>query len=497
MIYGGRQKMSTTTKNHSNSVEAVQPARTLHWTQGMTIALGVPVLILPSIGDFAGYIGTFAIAIWMISIFQGFMQNLAYAELASRYPHASGLPGFAQAVFGNKDQEYGFSKFIGGFSAWGYWFAWNPVLAIFSLLIGKYLTGLFPVFSNVNPQIVSVVAGALIFTGLLLVNRMGVTGGATLGYILAALSLIPLFIISLAGILSDQFDAARITDNLIPNVTAFFGGTFGTEGGGEWAFQPYQLFYFFGIMAMAQWSACAWETAAIYAPLYKKPRRDIPKALFGCGIVCIFSYFLVQTACTGTLGLEGIAADPLSPMLSLARSTMGEAGVNITIIMLLAAMVLIIQTGFLGSSSAMAAMADEGNLPKFFGKRNAFNMPTRSMITICLLNLILISLGNPVSILAASAFGYVLANSISLFAYVKASGEARRLEAQKGDFFKAPNGWKYVALFFGIMNLPFYGIGVTMLNFEFYGWHQATAGFIIILLFVPLWLYSRHQHTGK
>ena len=69
--------------------------RTLNWKQGLAIALGVPLLILPSIGTFATYLWAFAVIAWGLSVLQGFLQNMAYGEMATAFPNASGLPGFA------------------------------------------------------------------------------------------------------------------------------------------------------------------------------------------------------------------------------------------------------------------------------------------------------------------------------------------------------------------------------------------------------------------
>lgn len=470
----------------TNTCAPFQPERNLSWSQGMAIALGVPVLILPSIGYFSSILAAMAIVAWIVSVSQGFMQNLAYAELASRYPQSCGLPGFAQVVFkGNDEKEYGFSKFIGGFSAWGYWFAWNPVLAIYALLIGDYLSGMVPAFASVDPMILSLAVGVLVYGALILVNYTGVTGGALLGYVLAALSIIPLVIISLSAFISPSFQMSNITNHWLP---------------ADWSWNFSQILMLLGIMAMAQWSACAWETAAIYAPLYKNPKSSIPKALFGCGFICLITYSIVQTACTGALGLSGIEEANYSPMLSLARMTMGSVGAVVSIVMLLAAMVLIIQTAFLGSASAMAGMADEGNLPAFFGRRNKHNVPISAMISIAVLNLVMITFGTPTSILAASAFGYVIANSVSLFAYVKAARTVNALSAEeKSTIFRAPKGWKYVALFFGLLNMPLYCIGIIYLNVTdpACGVVNTVAGVIIIFLFVPLWFYTKAVKEGQ
>lgn len=139
----------------------------------------------------------------------------------------------------------------------------------------------------------------------------------------------------------------------------------------DWAWDAHHILILLGLFAMAQWSACAWETAAIYGPEYKNPGSDVPKALFVCGVVCFFSFVLVQAAVIGVLGVEGTIAQPISPMIPVAQAAFGSAGAVVAIVMLIAAMVLIIQTAYLGSARAMHSMATEGNLPKIFGKLNS------------------------------------------------------------------------------------------------------------------------------
>lgn len=452
--------------------------RTIDWKQGLAIALGVPVLILPSIGYFANYVWAFAIIIWALSVFQGFMQNFAYGELATMFPKASGLPGYAQSVFTSQDahRKYDRSKLLGGFSAWSYWFAWNPVLAIFSILIGSYLKGLIPAFAGVPDLALYLASGAVVFVLLILVNYRGLSGGATLGYILAVLSLAPLIIISLAPFITGDFEISNITGAWLP---------------ADWSWDVQHILILLGLMAMAQWSACAWETAAIYGPEYKHPKSDVPKALFICGSICLVTFILVQAACTGTLGIEGILNEPFSPMLPMAQMTLGPIGGSLTILMLIAAMVLIIQTAFLGASRAMYSMAEEGNLPRFFGKMNPHGTPVNAMIVIALFNMGFIFLGTPSAILAASAIGYVCANGISLLAYVKAKFDPRFSKLERP--FKAPAGWQYVAFLFGIFNLPLCLIGVIYLNSLEVGWTSTIVGFVVLALYLPLWYYSQNE----
>jgi amino acid transporter len=399
--------------------------------------------------------------------------------MATTFPKASGLPGFAQHVFRTENYKgkYDKGKLIGGFSAWSYWFAWNPVLAIFSILVGGYLHGLFPVLAETFSEYqLALISGLVIFTGLFIVNWFGLKDGAKLGYVLAAFSLIPLVVLTVAPFATGKVELSNITGSWMP---------------ADWAWDMHHILILFGIFAIAQWSACAWETAAIYGPEYKNPSRDVPKALYACGIICFFSFVLVQSAVIGVLGVEGVLAEPLSPLIPVAQAVFGQAGTMVTIIMLIAAMILIIQTAYLGSSRAMHSMSSEGNLPRVFGKTNRQGTPFVAMLVIGAFNLVLISMGTPAAILAASAIGYTCANGISLFAYVRAKNHPAFANLERP--FKAPKGWKKVALLFGLFNLPLCLAGVVYLNSLEVGWTSTWVGFLVLSLYVPIWFYTQRE----
>lgn len=455
--------------------------RSIDWKQGLAIALGVPLLILPSIGYFTGYVWAFSIAVWGLTIFLGFFQNLAFGELATVFPKASGLPGYTQTVFGLNSNKYNkgkfkLGKFIGGFSAWSYWFGWSPVLAIYAILIGSYLKGLIPAFSAIPETLLSLLVGAVIFGSLAVINAKGLKNGARAGYILAVVSLIPLIVITIAPFITGDFHLANITGSWFPT---------------DWTWDLKHILILFGIFAMAEWSACAWETAAIYGPEYKNPNTDTPKALLVCGGICLVLYVLVQTSVIGTLGVEGVLSEPVSPMLPIANLTLGTLGASIAIIMLVGAMLLIIQTAFLSSARSIYSMSVEGNLPSFLSKLNSHGHPMNAMIVDALFNMGLILLGTPTAILAASAIGYICANGISLYTYVKVRNDPELSKLDRP--FKAPNGWKNVAMVTAILNIPFFLVGIIYLNSLELGWATTGIGFSVLCLYVPLWFYSQRE----
>lgn len=464
--------------------EANNLERTIDWKQGLAIALGVPLIILPSISYFSSYLWSAAIIVWGLSVLQGFAQNIAFGELATAFPNASGLPGFAQNVFKTRDHKgkYDKSKLIGGFSAWSYWFGWAPAMSVFSLVAASYIYNLFPTLSNTFTQMqVSYITCIAIFLMLIIVNLRGLSSGATLGYILAVMALVPLIIITFAPLVTGDFSITNITSSWLPT---------------DWVWDLHHILILLGIFAMAEWSACAWETAAIYGPEYKNPGSDVPKALFACGAVCLFSYVLIQASITGTLGVAQTIAEPFTPLLPVAQMTFGAKGSMVAIIALVTALILLLQTIFLGSSRTMHSMAIEGNLPKVFGKVNANGAPYIAMAFTAVINLGFVSLGSPVAILAASAFGYITAQGISLFAYVKAKRDPYLAGLERP--FKAPTGWKNIALLFGLLNIPFFIIGLMYLNSFEIGWTSTLVGFGVLAVYIPIWFYSQHEsHVDK
>ena len=473
--------------------ENAQLARTVSWKQGMFVALGVPLLILPSIGDVSLLVWGLCIVVWVVSVLQGFVQNLAYGEMVTVFPQATGLPGCAQTVFTSDTQKTHIDKgkLIGAFSAWAYWFAWTPVVAIFTMMIGDYLVAMFN--WNIDGYTtlgLNMVVGVLIVTAMYLMGSRGLEGGAKIGTILAIVSIIPMVIILLGALATGMFHFDTIaTEFTGPNWT--------------WSFTDIAIF--FGCFGLAQWSACAWETAAIYGPEYKDPGKDVPKALFSCGFICLILYFFVSTIVYGSLGYEGISEAGTATLAPIAQFVFGDIGKYFALILLIVAMVLIIQTGFLGSSRTLHSMAGEGNLPKWFLGTNKNGMPTNSMLFVSVFNLILILIigfsaaqGNgstSMTILSASAMGYCLANGIALAAFVKTRTNVRFKDLDRP--FHAPSVWKYVIAI--LVCYQFFVLFPCLLYWSYVqsnGYLPVILGFVILLAFIPVWYYVQKKNNG-
>lgn len=453
--------------------------RSINWKQGFFIGIGIPITILPTLGYTVSFLWAASIILWGMSVMQGFLQNMAFGELATAYPNVSGIPGFAQEIFKTKDSakhKYDRGRLIGGFCGWAYWFVWAPGLAVFIVLIGYYLQGLFPAFAGMDSVTLNLILGVLILGGLAVISSRGLKHSARLGLIVGIFTIIPITIIVLAPFATGNFHVDNITSSFAPS---------------DWTWDGDHVMLILGMMVIAQWSACCWEVVAVYGPEYKKPSSDLPKALFACGIFCLVMFMLIQTSVIGALGVEGVLAQPISPLQPVAEMAFGSIGATAVILMLIGAIILLIQIGYSAAARAMHAMSLEGNLPRWFAKTNSRGEPMRAIYVIAMVNLLLILMGSPVAILAASAIAYVFAFAIGLFAYVKAKRDPQLRLLERP--YKAPRGWVWVALALGIMQIPLLLVGALYINNLSYGIVPTAVGLGSLAIFFPLWLYSQHE----
>lgn len=457
--------------------------RCIDWKQGFLIAIGIPLAIIPTIGLTVNLLWAASIVLWGMSVLQGFLQNMAFGELATAFPNASGIPGFAQEIFKSKDgkkRKYDRGKMVGGLCAWAYWFVWAPGLAIFIMIIGIYLGGLYPSIAAMDPLTLNLILSLIILGGLALLASRGLKYSARLGLAVAIFTIVPMFIIVIAPFLTGNFHPENISSAWIPT---------------GWTWDGNHIMMVLGLIVIAQWSACCWEVVAVYGPEYKKPSKDLPKALFVTGIFCLIMYVLIQVSVIGTLGV-GVAGDlsptALPPLQLVAEASFGSLGGTFMVLMLIATMVVLIQIGYSAAARAMHSMSIQGNLPRWFAKTNSKGEPMRAVMVVAVFNLGLVLMGSPVAVLAASAIAYVVAFAIGLVAYVKAKRDIEMSKLERP--YKAPRGWIYVAAALAILQVPFLIIGAIYINNFEYGLLPTVVGFGVLAVFFPLWIYSQHEN---
>jgi amino acid transporter len=460
----------------------------------MVVALGVPHLILPSLCDVSEMLWGLCVVVWVVSVLQGFAQNLAYGEMSTCFPNAIGLPGCAQEVFTDKNDKskYNKGKFIGAFCAWCYWFAWTPVVMIFGMLISDYLVRMLSLDIS-GWAYLGLYVGIMVLILILMyiLGSRGLENGAKMSMVLAIVSIVPMVVILIGAYVTGLFDFGTITSEFT---------------GPAWTWNGANILLLLGGLGLAQWSACGWENAAIYGPQYKNPAKDVPKALFACGFICLILYFFVSFSAYGALGHEGISDAGVATLVPISIYVFGEAGSYVALALLIVAMILIVQTGFIGSSMTLQSMADEKNMPRWFGQKNKNNMPTNAMIFVSVFNLLLViiigfsstvlgSSESIMTILAAGSIGYAIANGIALAAHFKMKTSAKFKDIDSP--FKLPKAWKYISLAMVIVQIVYIPALIYWSYMVSGGFIATIVGVVVLACYIPVWVLTQNKCAAE
>lgn len=458
-----------TPNKHENEL-----AKSIDWKQGVLIAMGIPILILPSLYDLADSLWAMSVAVWTVSVLTGFLINFGIGELAATFGIA-GIGGCAQFVFRNdekyKNKRINWGRFIGAVGAWAYFSTWLPVIPIFTIMTGTYLYDFIPALHAVNLTVLNMVLGIAIFGFIILVGSKGLQGGAKVQLVLAMITIVPLLIIAIIPFFNGYFDLNMITSQWTP---------------ADWNWDSNGVLFLMGCMAVAQWSAVGWESCATYGSEYKNPSRDVPKALIVCGLLCLLMYFVVSFAVFGTLGITGIDEAGYSTLLPISEHEFGVVGAAVAMILLIAGMIMIIQTAFLDCARTTYVMAHDGNLPRFLGKTNTNGVPIYAMLFEAIVGLIMIPMGSPGAILCASSFGFSFAIGMASLAFIKARYDPRFKNVHRT--WRAPRGWVGVSVFVVILEFFLYIPGLIVYGIQKFGMSAVLFGVGILVAYIPCWL---------
>ena len=456
----------------ASAAEAFGLARTLTWFDGFSIALGVPALLLFSVGSIVVLTGTLSPLIWIVSVSIGLLQAFIFAEMASLFPRKSG----GHSLYGAEAWRR-VNRFLPPMTVWGNWFAWSPVLALGSLLIGSYVTTQW--FPSQDWEVefgpFSITFGTLVGAGVLLaifwVNHFSIKYSARVQQVLGVISLLPIALLLIVPVFEGHVDMANLTP--IEPI-----------GGDWWSWDT--LTTIAAGLFVAAWSAYAFETTICYTAEYRNPGKDAPRAIIAAGLLNLVFYGLGPIVLLGAVGTERIAEDPSVAFAPLAEDTFG-AGADVVIALLIIAFILIINTAILGSARTLYQASADGYTVRGLQKLSKRKVPVRAMGFDVVFNLFLMLLGNPVAILAASTVGYMVTNVLDLIGGRMLRKNTEGIEAP----YRAPSAIMALAIPFAALNFVLLFLGGPS-----WGWDAVGLGWAIVLVSIPVFLY-RHWSDSR
>jgi len=278
------------------SASSHELVRSIDWKQGLIIAMGIPILIVPSLCDLSYNLWAMSIIIWVLSVLSGFLLNLPLGEMCATFGVA-GIGGSIQHVFRDdekyKNKRINTGRMIGSLGAWAYFATWVPVIPIFTIMTGEYLRGYWPDIFNFDGFVLTgfyLLLGALMYGFIIISGRKGLEGGAKTQLILAIITIIPILVIVMIPLVNGDFSLSNITGEMTPTGWEWNGNT---------------ILMVLGCFTVAQWSAVGWESAATYGAEYKDPSKDVPRRsspAVSCAFSCTSSSVSACTVPSDTTG---------------------------------------------------------------------------------------------------------------------------------------------------------------------------------------------------
>ena len=481
----GVNAMSDEVKAAAAPVSNDTLVRSIDWKQGLIIAMGIPILIVPSLCDLSVNLWAMSIAIWVLSVLSGFLLNIPLGEMCATFGVA-GIGGSIQHIFRDdekyKGRKVNYGRMVGSLGAWAYFATWVPVIPIFTIMTGVYINDYFELgFSGSSNTLFYLLLGVLIYGFIIITGRKGLEGGAKAQLILAAITIVPILIIVMVPLFTGDFHMNNITDEVVP---------------AGWKWDGNAILMILGCFTVAQWSAVGWESAATYGAEYKEPSKDVPKALMSCGLLCLFMYFVIAFCMYGALGISGINAAGAATLIPIAESDFGNIGGAVAVVLLIAGMVMIIQTAFLGTARTIQIMAKDGNFPYMFSKTNIYGVPMYAMFFEAAIGFIIILAGITASqILAVSALGFAIALGMCMLAFIKSRRDPRFKDVER--VYRAPKWALPGAYFMCIFEFFFMIPGLLYYVYDSMGFGYVIIGICATLLYVPCWIVIQWWNTQK
>jgi amino acid transporter len=423
-------------------IEERELLKALRWYDGFVIALANPGFLIGSLGYSIGAIGGWAaMFLWTVSMAIGVLSNWVYSEQAAMFPDKPG----GISLYAHEGWRRYFSL-VGPVATFGYWFAWSSVLALFGIVIGsliqaEWFAGETWTFDTgpVDAGLPHVIAAGVI-VGVWIVNIFGIKPAVWLAYITGAMLMVPLAVFIFLPYLTGDWDSANMTWGLDdPN-----------QPWGGWKVALVWLF-------VMGWSAYGVEACATFAPEYKDTERDTALALRSAALFSLAVYALLPLGIGGVLSQEAVAENPVAFYVPAFQEVLG-GGSQIMVILLIASLLLSMNTATADGSRALYGIARDGMTIRQLDYLNKHHVPSRAMTVDMVINILLVFfVGNTLAILYTGNVGYILAHFFALTAFVL----LRRDRPGWPRPIKVSRLFVPVALVLAAVNALFIYVGVT------------------------------------
>jgi amino acid efflux transporter len=311
--------------------------------------IGPGVLLVPALAVQAA--GAASILAWAGLLVLSAPLAVTFAALGVRHPVAGGVAAYVRAGLGDAAG-----------AVTGVWFmtamlAGGPAV---SLIGGYYVADL-----TGSGTSVAVVVGLLMFSVVLAANAFGLRVSSGFQLVLSAVLVV--VIASAVGIALPS----RAGDNWTP-------------------FAPHGWLAVGEAASILMWLFIGWEAMAQLAGEFRRPERDLPRAMaLAFGVVTALYVGLAVAAIAVTAG--GGSKVPLADLVAVG---FGRAGRDATAVLAVALTMGTMNVYMGGAAKLAAALAHEGALPRWLAGDATRSIPRRPLLVLALVGtVVLLALG--------------------------------------------------------------------------------------------------------
>jgi amino acid transporter/signal transduction histidine kinase len=462
--------MSTAIAKNEEPIAAPHP-RTIGWIGTTALAMGGSnqmVFLIGALIAGQGAIpgqGSAAVLCLIAGLVLGWMAMPGWTELILMWPNRVG--GIA-ATCGEAFRPY--APVLGNITGVAYWWGWVPTCGLCALLSAGAIHSWF------LPSVpVSAVASGLVLF-FMTVNLCGVKWITRLTIPIALISATLAFLSAVVPVWSGTVDWHRAMSF---QLTVPFPGLFG------------KVTSFMAGLYLVGFAAPAFEAAACHVGETVNQNKDVPRAMFAAAVMATLYFLILPVIWLGAIGSDSMAGD-LAETLGPTFAPLLGGGAKA------AAIGFLVFNMFHGTIAPMAGvcrtlsqLAEDGLMPRFFGKRiKRTDAPWVATTFTAACAIVFLLMGDPVWLIAAANFTYLIGISLPSVAVWL----LRRDEPKMHRPYRAPRG----TIWAGMIAAIIWGIS-TILGFEQFGLPTVIFGLFLAYSGAILYAWRKwddHRRAG-
>lgn len=234
------------------------------------------------------------------------------------------------------------------------------------------------------------------------------------------------------------------------------------------------------------WTTYGTEICATFAPEYRDTVKDTSRALRSTSLLCLGLFVLLPLTMTGSLGEQAVSDDPVGVFAHAFEHALGGFSTVGTVI-LIASMFFGMVATTADGGRALYGLARERLTIRQLDHLNRWGVPGRALTLDAVINsVIVLLLGEPLGILVASNFGYLVAITLAVAAFLLLRKDRPHWPR---PIRRAP-AWTAVAWLLLAFDCLVLGVGITHPSLAGYGGPKETLlGIGVLLVSVLLYLY--------